>query len=247
MSTNFEATQLLADVCRRVGVRRLVFASSCSVYGANSELMLNEGSWLNPVSLYGRTRIQSEECLLASRDRLEVVILRLATVFGLSARARLDLLVNTLTAHAIFNGRIRVFGGGQWRPNLHVQDAAEAFIAAATADDARVSGQIFNVGGEHANYTVLAVARMVAREVSGVEMEIHPDSADARDYRVSFEKIRHVLGFTPRRSVVDGIREVAAACRTGIIRGLADDAYHNARYLSAHGFEGSRARVAVSA
>ena len=161
ISINVEATQLLADVCERARVPRLVFASSCSVYGANSELILNEGSWLNPISLYAQSRIKSEDILLRHTERVGVTILRLATVFGLSPRMRLDLLVNTFTAHAFFNRKIRIFGGQQWRPHLHVQDAADAFIRASTAPDERVHGEVFNVGHSVLNSTVLEVAELV--------------------------------------------------------------------------------------
>jgi nucleoside-diphosphate-sugar epimerase len=236
ISTNHEATRLLAEVCERAEVERLVFASSCSVYGDNAELTLNEGSWLNPVSLYARTRIQSEEELLRRVDRLSVTILRLATVFGLSPRMRLDLLVNTLTAHAVFQGRVRVFGGAQWRPNLHVQDAADAFIAAALADDARVRGETFNVGSNAENYTVVEIARRVCAQRPGVRLEMVDGDGDARDYRVSFDKIHHVLGFRTRFTVDDGIREMIAAFTRGVIRDPDAPHYHNARHLKAHGF-----------
>lgn len=238
LSTNVEASRLLAEVCQSAGVHRLVFASSCSVYGANSELILNEGSWLHPVSLYARSRIRSEEELLRRRDRLSVTIVRLATVFGWSARMRLDLVVNTFVAHAYFHGKIRVFGGDQWRPNVHVQDAAEAFILAAEADDATVRGEVFNVGDNGQNFTVRQIAEMVKRELPKTEIESLDASADQRDYRVSFDKIRHVLGFTARFTVRDGIRELHRAFAERRVVAPDDERYHNFRYLKRHGFAG---------
>jgi lipopolysaccharide/colanic/teichoic acid biosynthesis glycosyltransferase/nucleoside-diphosphate-sugar epimerase len=234
MATNFESVRLLADVCRRHEVPRLVFASSCSVYGANSDLVLNEGSWLNPVSLYARTRIDSEEYLLRHADDLGVVVLRLATVFGLSPRMRFDLLVNTLTLHAMVNRKMMVFGGGQWRPNLHVQDAAEAFICGLEAPGARVHRGIFNVGANENNHTIREVAEMVRRHVPEAEMEIKTEQGDRRDYRVAFDKIRQVLGFQPRFTVEDGIREIADALAAGRIENPFDDVYHNYRHLKLH-------------
>jgi nucleoside-diphosphate-sugar epimerase len=221
---------VLADACRRHDVPRLVFASSCSVYGANSELVLNEGSWLNPVSLYARTRILSEEALLRD-EALGVVILRLATVFGLGFRMRFDLLVNTLTMHAIANGKMNVFGGNQWRPNLHVQDAADAFVAALEAPAERVNRGIFNVGANENNHTILDVAEMVRKVLPNARIEIKGDQADARDYRVSFDKIHQVMGFKPRFTVLDGIREIADALAGGQIRDPFADIYHNFRHL----------------
>ena len=230
---NLEATKLLAEVCQRAKVRRVVFASSCSVYGANSNLTLNEGSWLNPVSLYARTRIRSEAELLRRSGDLSVAILRLATVFGLSARMRLDLVVNTFTAHAYFNRQVRVFGGAQWRPNLHCQDAADAFIAAADAPDEAVRGEIFNVGDNGANHTIREVADIVGRVVPDVKVEIIEASPDQRDYRVSFDKIRHVLGFRTRFTVEDGVREMALSLAAGEIKDPDHDRYSNLRSLKA--------------
>jgi lipopolysaccharide/colanic/teichoic acid biosynthesis glycosyltransferase/nucleoside-diphosphate-sugar epimerase len=228
---NLEATRLLAEVCQRAKVRRVVFASSCSVYGANSNLTLNEGSWLNPVSLYARTRIRSEAELLRRSGDLSIAILRLATVFGLSARMRLDLVVNTFTAHAYFNRQVRVFGGLQWRPNLHCQDAADAFIAAADAPDEAVRGEIFNVGDNGANHTIREVAEIVGRVVPDVKVEIIEASPDQRDYRVSFDKIKHVLGFRTRFTVEDGVREMALSFAAGELKDPDHDRYSNLRSL----------------
>jgi lipopolysaccharide/colanic/teichoic acid biosynthesis glycosyltransferase/nucleoside-diphosphate-sugar epimerase len=247
MSINLEATRLLMEVCQTTKVQRLVFASSCSVYGANSELVLNEGSWLNPVSLYARTRIESEQMLLRRRDSLSTVILRLATVFGWSTRMRLDLLVNTFTAHAFFNGKIRIFGGDQWRPNLHAQDAAEAFIQASEADDATVRGEIFNVGSNAENYTVRQIAEIVHKHVPKAALEIVESAADKRDYRVSFDKIRYVMGFTPRHTVEDGVRELLRAFKAGELTEPDGDRYSNYKFLRNHGFAGERRLLASGA
>jgi len=231
---NYESVRLLAEACRRQGVSRFVFASSCSVYGANSDLVLNEGSWLNPVSLYARTRIQSEEMLLKHSEGLGVVILRLATVFGLSSRMRFDLIVNTLTMHAIHKGAMQVFGGNQWRPNLHVQDAAEAFILGLEAPADKVEKGVFNVGGNENNHTILDIAKLVRRHVPEANLEVKGDVTDPRDYRVSFDKIRSVLGFQPRFAVQDGIREIADALRRGRVPDPLAEVYHNYRHLKRH-------------
>jgi lipopolysaccharide/colanic/teichoic acid biosynthesis glycosyltransferase/nucleoside-diphosphate-sugar epimerase len=234
VAINYESVRVLADACRKQGVPRVVFASSCSVYGANSDLVLNEGSWLNPVSLYARTRIQSEEFLLQHSESVGVVILRLATVFGLSPRMRFDLLVNTLTMHAVWHGKMQVFGGSQWRPNLHVQDAAEAFILGLEAPAAKVEKGVFNVGANENNHSILDVAKLVQRELPAATLEIKGDVTDPRDYRVSFDKIRSVLGFQPRFGVADGIREIAEALSAGSIAEPLADVYHNYRHLKAH-------------
>ena len=165
LNLNYESTKVLVEACDFYGVDRLVFASSCSVYGASDEGLLTETSSLNPVSLYARTRIMSEDVILDRCGRVTPVILRLATVFGLSPRMRFDLVVNTLTVRAVTDGRFQIFGGDQWRPFVHCQDAAEAFLRAATAPKERVDREVFNVGTEGMNYTIAEVGGVVAEEV----------------------------------------------------------------------------------
>ena len=137
MAINYDSTQKTLAACQEAGVRRLVFASSCSVYGANGNDLLYEESHLNPVSLYARTRLMSEELLLRKAGGVEIAILRLATVCGVSPRMRFDLMVNTMTACAVVQRAIRVSGANQWRPHLHVQDAAEAFALAMESPAAK--------------------------------------------------------------------------------------------------------------
>ena len=232
INLNYTATKILAETCHFYGVRRLVFASSCSVYGASSRGLLTETSRLNPVSLYARTRVLSENILFDRHGDVEPVIVRLATVFGLSPRMRFDLVVNALTVRAVMDKRISIFGGGQWRPNVHCRDAARAFILALEAPASDVAGQIFNLGGEALNHRISEIGEMVARLVGDVEVEIRDDAADPRDYRVSFAKIRRVLGFEPEYSVADGIREVAAAVRAdATLRRWQDSGFHNVHAL----------------
>lgn len=232
---NLEATDVLADACVRAGVPRLVFASTCSVYGANAKRLLREDSWLNPLSSYARTRLESEERLRRRRE-LGAVVLRLATVFGWSERMRFDLLVNTLTAHAWFRRKIRVLGGSQWRPNVHVRDAAEAFVVAASAPDAVVRGEVFNVGSDAENHTVLGIARLVQARLPGTEVEVVEEASDRRDYRVSFEKGRLTLGFEARLRVEDGIAELVERFRTRKITDPDHSRYHNYHHLRTRGF-----------
>ena len=211
LNLNYESTKVLVEACDFYGVGRLVFASSCSVYGASDEGLLTETSALNPVSLYARTRIMSEDVILDRCGRVTPVILRLATVFGLSPRMRFDLVVNTLTVRAVVDGRFQIFGGDQWRPFVHCQDAAEAFLRAATAPRERVDREVFNVGTEGMNYTIAEVGEIVAEEVPGTEVQ-HVDTVDdPRNYRVAFDKIRGALDFEPAYDLRSGIREMAEA------------------------------------
>jgi nucleoside-diphosphate-sugar epimerase len=228
MRVNYESTRQLLAACRAAGVRRLVFASSCSVYGANGSLLLTEQSEVSPVSLYARTRVLSEELLLAEPG-LEVFVLRLATVCGASPRMRFDLMVNTMTATAFVRRTIRVSGAGQWRPHLHVRDAAEAFVAAVEAPGGTAG--LYNVGCEEQNFTIGEVARKVAGHLPGVAVEERAGEGDGRSYRVSFERIRSVLGFRPKRTVDDAIDEVAELLATGAVADFTDERFHNARWL----------------
>ncbi len=235
VAINHQATELLVETCLEARVRRLVFASCCSVYGTGADPLLMESSTLNPLSLYARTRVASERILDAHAGRLSAVILRLATVFGVSARMRLDLAVNTLTAHAYFRRKLRVSGRAQARPHLHVHDAAAALLLAADARDTLVRGQRFNVGDDRSNHSVREIAAIVAATVPGTEVAVEPQLCDARSYRVSFSKIRKTLGFTRRFSVGDGIADVVAACRRGAIAGLEDPRHSNFESLKRGG------------
>jgi nucleoside-diphosphate-sugar epimerase len=159
-------------------------------------------------------------------------VLRLATVFGLSPRMRFDLVINTLTVRAAVEGKISIFGGNQWRPNVHCQDVARAFIAALEAPGTAVAGEIFNVGGDTENYRIAELGQMVAEIVGDVEVTMQDEIPDPRNYRVGFEKIRRVLDFTPALSVRDGIREVAAAVRESErLRDYSQPVFHNVHAL----------------
>ncbi len=232
MSINYESTRQLLEACRAAKVERLVFASSCSVYGANGDDVIHERSTLNPVSLYARTRIMSEELLLAQQD-VDVLILRLATVCGVSPRMRFDLMVNTMTACAMAQGTIRVSGAKQWRPHLHVQDAAEAFRIAVEAKPTQ--DKTFNVGSDEQNYTVGEVAEHVAALYPGTQIEYAPNGHDLRSYRVAFDRIRETLDFRASRTVDDAISEVGGLMTSGQVADFRHDQFHNAKWLSASG------------
>jgi len=232
IAINYESTRLTLSACQRAGVERLVFASSCSVYGANGSEFLHEGSHLNPVSLYARTRIMSEEILL-NQSQVEVIILRLATVCGVSPRMRFDLMVNTMTACAIAQGAIRVSGAKQWRPHVHVQDAAEAFRVAVEAPMPKE--KVFNVGSDDQNFTVGDIAERVAARIPDTSIEYAPNGHDLRSYRVTCDRICSELGFSPSRTVDDAIVEIDDLVSSGAVRDFRHEQFHNAKWLSANG------------
>ena len=225
---NVAATRRLLRRARDLGVRRFVYPSSCSVYGANDQIV-DEESAPNPVSLYAESKVYAEEAVAqVAGDGMETVILRLATVYGLSPRPRFDLVVNLFAARGVVDRRIVVHGGDQWRPFVHVADAADAMVAAIEADGSAVDGRVFNVGTDAQNRTIGEVAEMVRARVPGAELQI-ADIDDQRNYRVSFERIASVLGFQPARTLEDGIAEIQAAIDTRRIRDYRDARYSNVR------------------
>lgn len=231
-SVNVEATRLVVNVARRAGVRRLVLASSCSVYGASDDLVLNEGSLRRPVSLYAESRIGSEDiCFRDAGLDLVVSALRMATLYGLSPRMRYDLVVNVMAARAAREERVPLYGGEQWRPLVHVADAARAFSLVLDAPEEIVHGQVFNVGSNDQNFRVREVAERVAAAIPGARVEPQPPSADdVRNYRVSFDKIQHHLGFAPERTVEQAADDIARFLREHPEVDFLADPYHNHRY-----------------
>jgi nucleoside-diphosphate-sugar epimerase len=231
VAINEEATRTVADACAREGVERLIFASSCSVYGANDEL-LHETSALHPVSLYARTKIASEQMLLDhTGHRCPSVILRFATIYGYSHRPRFDLVVNVLTAKAVTEGRITVHGGDQWRPFVHVDDLARALVAALEAPLVAVAGQVFNVGSNGQNYRLSEVADIVQELIPTTEVVIDANSADRRNYRVDFTKIADTLGFGPAHDLRGGILELKSALEQGLAAHWREELFDNHRSL----------------
>jgi nucleoside-diphosphate-sugar epimerase len=232
MEINLAATRMIAEAARGYGIKRFVYASSCSVYGAGSEI-LDERSTLHPVSLYARSKISSEQALLALNSRdFHPVILRFATVYGLSPRPRFDLVINLLTAKAVRDGEVTIFGGDQWRPFVHVADVAQAIIRCLEAPLDSVKAQVFNVGSDAQNYTITQVGELIHGLIPEARLVNRGDDRDRRDYHVSFAKIRTELRFLPRYTVEDGVHEIAAALRDGSIRDYRDNRYSNIKTLS---------------
>jgi nucleoside-diphosphate-sugar epimerase len=225
---------MVAEVAKGNGVQRLIFASTCSVYGASDQL-LDEHSLLNPVSLYARSKIASEKVLrMMADDNFTPVILRFGTIYGLSGRTRFDLVINLLTAKAVVEGRIPVFGGDQWRPFVHVDDAALAVVKALQAPRAQVYDQIFNVGSDEQNNTIQHIGELIARLVPTAQLMSSGSDTDRRNYRVRFNKIRNILDCS-QWTVEDGVREVIEAIKSGKVQDYQDAKYSNVKFLSGEG------------
>lgn len=191
---------------------RILFPSTCSVYGAQDGL-LDESSPFDPLSLYAESKIQAEKVLLSAPN--DVLIFRLGTLFGLSdtySRLRVDLVLNVLTIRATLEGQMSVFGGKQFRPLLHVRDVATAMVPHI---DSKATG-VYNLHTE--NVTIIELADKIAEIVPGATIKSSESSfQDARNYAVSSDKARQELGFVPKWSIEDGIREVHAAILAGRI------------------------------
>ncbi len=212
MDVNVESTAELARMALQAQVRRFVLASSCTVYGRGVFELLDEESPANPVSTFGKAKLGAEQAILGMKGtHFEPVVSRMATMFGCSPRMRFDLAINQMTATAMRQGKIVVRGGGnQWRPFVHVRDAARGLVAMLEAPAETVSGQIFNTGSDVYNTRIIDLARRVSTHLEGVHVEVAKDDDDLRNFRVQFAKIRSRLGFVCEWSIDEGIEELRA-------------------------------------
>lgn len=231
VNINLDAAVHLAHLSKKLGVERFLFASSCSVYGFSGEELLNEGSRIHPISLYAQTKARAEEAILQRADNsFHSIALRMATLYGLSNRMRFDLVLNAMTLDAVLKGQVSVFGGGrQWRPLLHVRDAANAFLLCLEAPGEKMSGRAFNVMNQ--NIQMIDLASIISQRVSNAIVHVEQDTNERRNYRVSDQLFRHEMGFSPLFSVESGVDEIAMAIRNGTLKDLNDPRYYTVQVL----------------
>jgi nucleoside-diphosphate-sugar epimerase len=218
-SINLEGSLRVARLAQAAGATRIVFASSCSVYGHGAGLRLTEASPLNPVSLYARCKADAEQTLLAlgKSTGIAATMLRFATVFGLSEKMRFDLAVNVMTKNAYVARKITVDGGGQqWRPFVHVLDVSETIRRVLEAKKP-LAGHVINVGSTDNNVRIKNLAYRVRDLVPGTEVVMAPTDPDLRDYNVAFDRLGEVLDFRPTRTIENGITEILHALQAGTI------------------------------
>jgi nucleoside-diphosphate-sugar epimerase len=219
--TSCLATMQLADRARRSGVDRFIYASSGSVYGIKDEAEVTEDLELLPISEYNKTKMCGERIVLSYKDDMVVQIVRPATVCGYSPRQRLDVSVNMLTMQALTSRRMTVFGGNQTRPNIHIDDITDLYLF--LLDHPEHAG-IYNAGFE--NLSILDIAGMVKRHVEA-EIVVTP-SSDPRSYRVNSDRLL-ALGFRPKKTVEDAIRELVGMHAQGQLRN--EDRCYNLKWM----------------
>ena len=222
---NHHASSRLARLAKDAGVRRFLYSSTCSVYGAAGSGLVAEDAELAPVTPYAISKVRVESDLLQlADDAFTTVSLRNATAFGFSPRLRADIVLNNLVGYALLTGEVLVKSDGTpWRPLVHAGDIADVFAAALVAPDESVQGMALNVGDESNNVTVAEIAEAVAAE-TGASVRITGEAGnDPRSYRVDFALLRATLpSVRVRHSILDGARELVAAYRE---HGLTRDAF----------------------
>lgn len=238
-SINYDCFEPMVKATVDAGVTRYIYASTSSVYGVSDAPEVTEDHPLVPLSDYNRYKGMTEPLLLKYQSpTFTTVIIRPATVCGYSPRLRLDLTVNILTNHAVNKGTITVFGGEQKRPNIHIDDITDLYVELLDMPKEKIAGDTFNAGYE--NFTVAELAQQVKRVVEQEFPEKAPipvvttPSDDKRSYHVSSRKIADKLGWTPKRSIEDAVRDLCAAFRAGKIPdSMTDEKYFNVRTVKA--------------
>jgi len=240
---NLHASVRLARAAKEAGVKRFLFSSSCSLYGAGSDGYLDENAAFNPVTAYGESKVRVEQEVSSMADASYTpVYLRNATAYGVSRRLRADIVVNNLVGHAITTGKVLLQSDGTpWRPLVHIGDIIHAFECCLTAPQEAIHNQAFNVGRTAENFRIRQVAEMVAEVVpSSTVAFAEGASADLRNYRVDFKKIETKLpGFKPTWTLKKGIEELYAAYKA---HGLSKDEWSGPRYYRLKTIKGLQER-----
>ena len=230
-SINLDAFRPLVEISRDMGVRRFIYASSSSVYGVKDEPNVTEDMALEPLTDYSKFKAECEQILSEYQSpTFTTVTIRPATVCGYSRRQRLDVVVNILSNLAYHMRKISIFGGSQLRPNIHISDMVEAYVALLDAPDDIIAGQVFNAGYENQSVEELAV---LVKEVMGEDVQlVQTPTNDNRSYHISSARIRDVLGFVPKHSIRDAVVDMKSAFDAGLLPdSLTDERYFNIRRM----------------
>ncbi|MBI3955597.1 NAD-dependent epimerase/dehydratase family protein [Candidatus Gottesmanbacteria bacterium] len=231
-SVNYDSTLKLVDAAKHMKVKRFIYVSTSSVYGVKKEKEVNEDLSLEPLTDYSKYKAMCEEYLLKKQTGdFTVLILRPATICGYSPRLRLDLTVNMLTLQALVNNRITVYGGKQYRPNIHIEDITDLYVKVLAMPSKKIAGKIYNAGSE--NLTVLEIAQKIKKVLGRNKIKITvTDTNDNRSYRIASSKIKKELGFIPMHTVDEAILDLKKAYDGGNIPDpLREIRYYNVRMM----------------
>jgi nucleoside-diphosphate-sugar epimerase len=230
-SINLEASLSLLEECKLSRVKRLVFASTCSNYGKMKDpnQYVDESSELRPISLYAESKVAVERAILnpEQTEELCATALRFATIYGVAPRMRFDLTVNEFTMEMVTKKHLIVFGEQFWRPYVHVRDAARAIQIVLEQPMEKMQNEVFNVGDTGQNFRKMDLIELIKPYAQDALVEYVRKDEDPRDYRVSFAKIRAMLGFDLSRTVRDGIHEVVQLVRDKALQDFDNPQYRN--------------------
>lgn len=230
-SINLDAFRPLVQAAKKAGVKRFIYASSSSVYGVKDDPEVTEDLTLEPLTDYSRFKADCERILEAEREPgFTTCTVRPATVCGYSPRQRLDVIVNILTNHAVNRGRIKVFGGDQKRPNIHIQDMCAVYLELLRQPAEKIDDQIFNAGGR--NHTVAELAQIVKDSVGGdLAIDVLPTD-DPRSYHVCSERIAETIGWRPSLGIQDAVKDLVDAFEKGLLPdSMEDSRYYNIKRM----------------
>jgi nucleoside-diphosphate-sugar epimerase len=218
---NWDASVKFFEAAEKAGIKRFVFASTCSNYGkmTDPDSYVDENSELRPVSLYAELKVKFENYLLKERKdaKMCATALRFSTVYGFSPRIRFDLTVNEFTRNVCLTGEQEIWGPQFNRPYCHVDDLARAVMLVLEAPVEKVRANVFNVGVTTENYSKRMLMEEIQKQIPDAKAVYIDKTEDPRDYRVNCDKIKNELGFTITKKVPDGIREIIKLMRSGII------------------------------
>lgn len=226
---NRDAVIHLVNVAKNCGIKRFINASTSSVYGVKEEAAVTEELVLEPITLYAKLKAETEKIVANAADNgFTAVSIRSATVCGVSPRMRFDVIVNILAKLAIADGRITVHGGGQYRPNVHIDDITDLYVSLVEIPEAMINGKVYNFGST--NHTVKEIAQM-AHEETGAMVQMNTNVTDNRSYRISSEKIRNELGLEPKKTIRQGIRDIKKAFNEGFFPDPDNSRHYNIRTM----------------
>jgi nucleoside-diphosphate-sugar epimerase len=228
---NWTASVALFEKAEKAGVKRFVFASTCSNYGkmADPDSFVDENSELRPVSLYAELKVKFENYLLKERKDAQIcaTALRFSTVYGFSPRIRFDLTVNEFTRNVCLTGEQEIWGPQFNRPYCHVDDLARSVVLVLEAPEEKVKSNVFNVGDTRENYSKRMLMEEIQKQMPDAKAIYVEKTEDPRDYRVNCDKIKSDLGFTITKKVPDGIREIMKLMKSGMITDAHSQKFRN--------------------